>query len=76
MRVHELGAHRCDNLVLPVLNERQFPRIEHHAHRLVLKEEFLVVTCRVPRHFAHFMVGQVTDEQSVGRVCNEETIFA
>ena len=50
MGVHELSAGRTKNLILAILNERQFSSIENHADIFIVKIELLISTWGLPRH--------------------------
>ncbi len=48
MGIHELCAHRAEDVVLAVLHEAQLPRVEDEADVVVLKVELLVAARRRP----------------------------
>ena len=51
------------NFVVPILNERQFPSIEHHAASRVVKNE-LFATAAIPRDLTQLAADQIACQDS------------
>ena len=71
---HVLGAARAQDLVPPVLHQRQLPGVIHHTDSRVFEYEALGARA-APRHLGQLAGAQVTDEQRLGCVGHQVLVL-